>query len=266
LRPQIVDGVSWLHGHLRAGAKVLAEGANAALLDIDFGTYPFCTSSNTTSGGICTGLGVPPSLVASVVGVVKAFLTRVGNGPFPTECTSDDCPGKNHELVQLFPGYEAQQNAIREQRKLGAAKGYVGDFFRDIGMEYGTTTGRPRRCGWLDIPLTKYGAMINGYSVLNLTKLDCLSGVKQIKMGVRYELDGRELPYGCFPDSLHDLGRVKVVYETFPGWEEDISKITKYADLPAKCRAYVERIEVLLECPVRYIGVGAGREAMLVRE
>jgi adenylosuccinate synthase len=272
---QIVDGVSWIHRRISSGKHILAEGANAALLDIDFGTYPFVTSAPTTAGGICTGLGVPPSSVKCIIGVVKAFLTRVGNGPFPTECTSPDCPDDqgisvNPEEADFFDGWLAKQDEIRAK---GVGHGpqpprtgqFVGDFFRDIGYEYGTTTGRPRRCGWLDIPLTKFAAIVNGYASINITKLDCLSGLKTVKIGVAYELNGRKLELGEFPSHLPSLKSVKVEYLEMPGWSEDITKCTAYAQLPDSAKAYVDKIEQLLGVPVSWVGVGPDREAMFLK-
>merc|ERR1719253_2229333 len=153
-----------IHEDISRGYKVLVEGANAALLDVDFGTYPFVTSSSTTIGGICTGLGVAPTKVETVIGVVKAYTTRVGSGPFPTELFDE-----------------------------------VGKELRDVGHEYGTTTGRPRRCGWLDLPVVNYSHMINNYQSINITKLDVLSGLDELKLGTHYTINGERLPYGAMP-------------------------------------------------------------------
>lgn len=271
LAPHILDGVWWLNNEMQKGKKVLVEGANAALLDIDFGTYPFVTSSSTTAGGICTGLGIPPNNVQCIIGVVKAFLTRVGNGPFPSECTSPDCRqagwrrlegNDNDETAEYFEGWQEEQDAIRTRSGKDFNQGYVGDYMRDMGFEYGTTTGRPRRCGWLDIPLTAFAHELNGYSSINITKLDVLSGLKDVKIGVSYRLDGVDMPLGQFPDSLHDLQRIEVVYETLPGWDADITGCTGWAQLPKNAQRYLNRIEELLKVPIAWIGVGPDREAM----
>ena len=206
---------------------MLAEGANAALLDLDHGTYPFVTSSSTTAGGVCTGLGVAPRAVTGVIGVVKSYTTRVGSGPFPTEL--EDATGER---------------------------------LRRVGGEFGTTTGRPRRCGWLDIPVVQYSHAINGYDSLNITKLDVLTGLPTIKIATSYTLQGRTLPAGYMPATLNELGAVQVVYEEVPGWSEDISRCRSIQQLPANAQNYLKRIEQLTGVPVSWVGVGAGREDM----
>lgn len=222
LKDQIVDTTMILKESFDKGDKVLIEGANAALLDIDFGTYPYVTSSNTTIGGVFTGLGIPPSRLSGCIGVVKAYTTRVGAGPFPTELFDD-----------------------------------VGAHLAKVGHEFGTTTGRPRRCGWLDVPMLQYSHALNGYSSMNLTKLDVLTGLADIKIGAKY-IDSRtkkELPPGYFPDHLDDLKCVEVEYQTMPGWTEDISKIRSYDDLPVAAQNYIRRIEQLVQVPFSWIGV-----------
>lgn len=210
-------------------AAVLVEGANAALLDVDFGTYPFVTSSNCTIGGVSTGLGIPPRYIQSVVGVVKAYTTRVGQGPFPTEL--DDGPG-----------------IVMQQ----------------VGREWGTTTARPRRCGWLDTFMLNYTNAVNGYTEICLTKLDVLSHIETLKICTGYRLDGKRLPY--YPASLKVMGDVEVIYEELPGWfEEDISEVREFAKLPENAQKYVLRIEELVGVPIRYIGVGPARDALIHR-
>jgi len=209
---------------------VLAEGANAALLDVDFGTYPYVTSSATTAGGICTGLGIAPTKIDTAIGVVKAYTTRVGAGPFPTELEDS-----------------------------------VGQEMRDVGHEYGTTTGRPRRCGWLDIPVVQYGHLINNYQSINITKLDVLSGLKEIKIGVAYTINGERLPYGFMPSTLDGLGKVEVEYESHDGWMCDISECTKFEDLPQNAQKYLNRIEELVGVEVSWVGVGPARHAMATK-
>lgn len=229
LRSNIVDGVSYLHKEIDSGKKILCEGANAALLDIDFGTYPYVTSSSTAIGGVCTGLGVSPKQIDCVIGVVKAYTTRVGHGPFPTELNDDN-----------------------------------GQRLRDIGHEYGTTTGRPRRCGWLDIPMIRYSHRLNGYDSINVTKLDVLTGLKEVKMCVAYKIGDRVLPDGYMPASLEQLQQVEPVYITMPGWSEDISQCTSFEQLPPNAKKYVLRLQNECKVPVSWIGVGPDRSAMFI--
>lgn len=228
LRPYVVDGVSFIHAALAANRRVLVEGANALMLDIDFGTYPFVTSSSTSIGGVCTGLGVPPTAIGDIYGVAKAYTTRVGAGPFPTEQLDE-----------------------------------VGVHLQEVGAEWGVTTGRRRRCGWLDLVVLRYSTLINGYTSLNLTKLDVLDQLKEIKVATSYKVKGQEL--ASFPADLDILASVEVVYKTFPGWEQDISGVQSYDELPQNCKNYVEFIEQFLSCPIEWIGVGPGRESMIHR-
>lgn len=228
LRPHIVDGVTFIHKALTENKRVLVEGANALMLDLDFGTYPFVTSSSTSIGGVCTGLGIPPQSIGEVIGVAKAYTTRVGGGPFPTEQLND-----------------------------------IGVHLQEVGAEWGVTTGRRRRCGWLDLVVLRYSCLVNGYTKLNLTKLDVLDGLGEIKVATSYKIDGVELQ--SFPADLERLAQVEVGYETLPGWKEDISKVTKYDDLPALAKKYVEFIEDFLGVHIGWIGVGAARESMLTR-
>ena len=213
----------------KAGKRVLVEGANATMLDLDFGTYPFVTSSNPSLGGVCSGLGLAPNKFETVIGVAKAYTTRVGAGPYPTE---------------LF--------------------GELADDLREKGYEYGTTTGRPRRIGWLDVVALNYASAINGFTHLNLTKLDVLSGLPELKIATAYKL-GDGTVTNAFPSSIEELEKVECVYETMPGWEEDISKMRDWDELPAKCKAYVEKIEELTGVECRYLGVGPGRDAIVVK-
>ncbi|KAL5707683.1 adenylosuccinate synthase [Ranunculus cassubicifolius] len=229
LNPFIADTVHVVNEFIREKKTILVEGGQATMLDIDFGTYPFVTSSSPSAGGICTGLGIAPRVLGDLIGVVKAYTTRVGSGPFPTE-------------------------------NLG--KG--GDLLRLAGKEFGTTTGRPRRCGWLDIVALKYSCQINGFSALNLTKLDVLSDLPEIKLGVAYrEIDGTLIE--SFPGDLRVLDQLKVEYEVLPGWGTDISAIRNYSELPKAAQRYVERIEELVGIPIHYIGIGPGRDALIVK-
>jgi adenylosuccinate synthase len=190
--PMIVDGVFMVNAAYKAGKRIITEGANAALLDIDFGTYPYVTSSATTAGGICTGLGLAPSTVESVIGVVKAYTTRVGGGPFPTELTDERGGG---------------------DRPLNAPGTEIGLHLQKVGAEIGVTTGRKRRCGWLDAVVVRYAHQLNGFTSLNVTKLDVLDDLETIKIGVAYKIDGVELGWGAMPSMLEDLAKVEVVYE-----------------------------------------------------
>ena len=228
IRGYIINTTEFLHQSYKERKTVLIEGAQGTHLDIDHGTYPYVTSSNTTAGGACTGLGFPPNKINNVIGIVKAYTTRVGAGPFPTE--------------------------------LG---GMEGDMLRDQGAEYGSTTGRPRRCGWLDLVVVKNAIDINGVTSINMTKLDVLTGFQTIKIGVGYKLDDKKTAY--IPASLEDFDRVEVEYIELQGWKEDISKAKKFSDLPKNCQAYVEKIEELLKIPINFIGVGVHRNEMIYR-
>ncbi|CAK6970839.1 adenylosuccinate synthase%2C like [Scomber scombrus] len=228
LRPLVTDGVYFMHQALNGPSKkILVEGANAALLDIDFGTYPFVTSSNCTVGGVCTGLGVPPGpYVGRVYGVVKAYTTRVGVGAFPTE--------QNNE---------------------------TGDMLQSRGREFGVTTGRRRRCGWLDLILVRYAHMVNGFSAIALTKLDILDTLSEIKVGIAYKVDGKTLP--SFPANMDVLTRVSVDYETLPGWCCSTEAARSFGDLPPQAQSYIRFIENFLQVPVKWVGVGKSRESMI---
>ncbi|KAF9053170.1 AMPSase 1 [Panaeolus papilionaceus] len=228
LRPYVIDSVVYMHEAISSGKRVLVEGANALMLDLDFGTYPYVTSSSTTIGGVCTGLGIPPKMIGHTIGVIKAYTTRVGGGPFPSEQLND-----------------------------------VGVHLQEVGREYGTTTGRRRRCGWLDLVVMKHSCLVNGYDSLNLTKLDILDQLPEIKVAVKYKINGKEL--AGFPADLELLSRVEVEYVTLPGWKSSIENITSYDDLPENCKKYIQFIEEFLKVPVKWIGVGPGRESMLTK-
>ncbi len=220
---RFVDSEHWLDEQLNAGQKVLAEGAQGTLLDVDFGTYPFVTSSNTISAGACTGLGVAPTRIGRVIGIFKAYCTRVGSGPFPTELT----------------------DAIGEQ-------------IRKAGHEFGSTTGRPRRCGWLDLPALKYAVMINGVSELAMMKADVLSGMETIQLCTHYKVNGQltdRLPYDI-------TGSVEPVYTTVPGWGE----LSVNEALPEGLEAYIRTIEAATGVPVKLVSLGPDRAETLMRE
>ncbi|KAK0411113.1 hypothetical protein QR680_005488 [Steinernema hermaphroditum] len=222
------DTVEFMDEARKAGKSILVEGANGALLDIDSGTYPYVTSSNTTAGGACTGLGLPPSSVKDVIGVVKAYQTRVGTGPFPTE----------------------QLNAI-------------GEDLQRIGQEVGVTTGRKRRCGWLDLFLLKRTAIINGLTAIAFTKLDILDGFEELQVAVGYKLNGKSLSGP--PARAADWEQVEVEYRTLPGWKTSTADVRKYEDLPENCRNYIKYVEDFVGVPIKMLGVGADRNSLIVR-
>lgn len=226
LRPFVVDSVAFIQKAIADEKKILIEGANALMLDIDYGTYPYVTSSSTGIGGVITGMGVPPKNIRNVYGVVKAYTTRVGEGPFPTEQLNAD-----------------------------------GEKLQTIGAEYGVTTGRKRRCGWLDLVVLKYSNAINGYTHLNITKLDVLDTFAEIQVGVAYKYNGKILD--SFPEDLFKLGKVEVVYETLPGWEKDITGVKTYEELPENAKKYLAFIEQYLGVPVKWVGTGPARDSML---
>lgn len=242
----ICDTVHLLNKAYKEGKNILAEGANACMLDIDHGTYPFVTSSSTTVGGVCTGMGLSPDKVECSIGVVKAYTTRVGSGPFPTELTDDLAGG---DLPRGAPGTE------------------IGAYLQKIGGEIGVTTGRKRRCGWFDAALMKYSCMINSYASINITKLDCLDELEEIKICVAYKSKstGEILPDGLMPSTINGLYDIEAVYETLPGWKKSIADARTFEELPAEAQAYLNRIEELLETPISWIGVGPGRDQMATK-
>jgi len=227
LRPHVTNTVAFLHRAIAEGRTLLFEGAQGTLLDIDHGTYPFVTSSNTTAGGACTGSGVPPNRIDRIIGVAKAYTTRVGTGPFPSE---------NEDL---------------------------GDHFHGMGREFGATTGRERRCGWLDLVLLRHAVMVNGIDVLAVTNLDGLDQIDSIRLCTHYELDGKrqELP----PATIRELERCVPVYQTLPGWGTDISGCRTWEELPERAQDYLRRVESILGVPIGLISVGADRSQTIVR-
>jgi len=227
LRPMVADAGLLLNQALDRGDTVLLEAGQATLLDVDHGTYPFVTSSSATSGGACTGSGIPPTRIDRVIGIVKAYTTRVGEGPFPTELVGDR-----------------------------------GEFLRKTGDEYGTTTGRPRRCGWFDAVIARYAARVNGVTDFVLTKLDVLTGLDKVPVCVAYDVDGTR--HDEMPVNQTDFHHAKPVYEEFPGWWEDISGARTLTDLPANARTYVQAVEEMSGARVSTIGVGPGRDESVV--
>lgn len=226
LKKYITDTTAILADGIDQGKNILFEGAQANFLDIDFGTYPYVTSSNPVAGGVCTGSGLGPVYINEVYGVLKAYTSRVGAGPFPTE--------QNNE---------------------------IGDTIRELGWEYGTTTGRPRRCGWLDTVMIKYAAKINGLTALAINHVDTIGKLKEIKLCVGYKKDGKVIR--TFPASLNELAKCEPIYEVFEPWNEDISNVKLFADLPQNAKKYLSRIEELVGVKIGLIGVGTDREQII---
>ena len=224
----LIDSEQYFAEAQKQGKKILAEGAQGSLLDIDFGTYPFVTSSNTTAAGACTGLGIAPNKIENVIGIFKAYATRVGSGPFPTELFDTD-----------------------------------GETLGRVGNEFGATTGRPRRCGWIDLVALKYAITINGVTELNMMKADVLSGFEQIKVCTHYEYNGEKIAH--LPFDI-DAKYVKPVYETLEGWQEDLTGIKSASDLPNALNNYIEYLEKHLEVPITVVSVGPDRTQTLFRK
>lgn len=225
---QIIDSEQYINNALNSGHKILAEGAQGSLLDIDFGSYPFVTSSNTVAAGACTGLGVAPNRIGEVIGIFKAYCTRVGSGPFPTELFDE-----------------------------------TGEALRKAGHEFGATTGRPRRCGWIDLPALKYAVMINGVTQLNMTKADVLSAFDEIKVCTHYMYQGERmehLPYDLDAESLEP------VYETLPGWKEDVTGLKSESEFPDNLSRYIAYLENQLQTPITIVSLGPDREQTILRE
>ncbi len=228
LRPHVGDSSLFLTAQIQKGARILFEGAQGTLLDVDHGTYPFVTSSNCVAGNASTGCGLGPTAIDKVLGISKAYTTRVGGGPFPTELSDE-----------------------------------TGERLRKVGDEFGATTGRPRRCGWLDGVVLRFAVRVNGLSGLALTKLDVLSGLKTLSICTAYELDGKKITE--LPADFEELERVKPIYETVPGWEEKLEGARTFDDLPTNARRYVRRVEELCGVPVVCVSVGADRgETILI--
>lgn len=224
----LIDSEQYFAEAQKQGKKILAEGAQGSLLDIDFGTYPFVTSSNTTAAGACTGLGIAPNKIENVIGIFKAYATRVGSGPFPTELFDAD-----------------------------------GETLGRVGNEFGATTGRPRRCGWIDLVALKYAITINGVTELNMMKADVLSGFEQIKVCTHYEYNGEKIAH--LPFDI-DAKYVKPVYETLEGWQEDLTGIKSASELPNALNHYIEYLEKHLEVPITVVSVGPDRTQTLFRK
>ncbi len=224
LKPYLADVSQLLWNAQKAGKNILFEGAQGTFLDIDHGTYPYVTSSNTVAGNACCGSGLGPTEINSVLGIVKAYTTRVGEGPFPTELNDES-----------------------------------GELLRERGGEYGATTGRPRRCGWLDLVMVKTAVRLNGLTNIAITKLDVLSGLKSIKLCVGYKYEGQTIDF--FPSDLEKLKKVEPIYQELPGWEEDISQIKNFDALPETTKNYIKFIEKYLEVPIALLSLGPERES-----
>lgn len=228
LAPFCSDTPLLLEKAVKAKKRILLESAQGSMLDLDFGTYPFVTSSNPIAGGACVGAGIGPTAISGVMGVTKAYTTRVGLGPFPTEI-----------------------------------EGHVAKYIRQVGKEYGVTTGRPRRIGWLDLPQLRHAIRVSGITALTMTKLDTLANIHPIKVCVAYKLKGKRLV--DFPASRRDQLEAEPVYESFPGFSGDLTGVRKFKDLPASARDYVERVEAWLRTPIAIVSVGQSREQTIVR-
>ena len=225
--PYVTDTSAFLNEALAEGQTILAEGAQGALLDVDHGTYPYVTSSHPTSGGACTGLGIPPTAIDRIIGIVKAYSTRVGNGPFPTELEDE-----------------------------------TGERLRSQGQEFGATTGRPRRCGWLDLVALGYTTRLNGFTELAVTKLDVMEGLPELKVCTEYEIDGKRTTR--FPTDLRTLSRAQPVYQTLPGFTGDMEAAGSVGDLPREAQDYLQFVSSHLDVPITVIGTGPKREQTLV--
>lgn len=223
MKPYVADASVRVFDSIKANKNVLFEGAQGTLLDIDFGTYPYVTSSNTISGGICTGAGIGPTMIDSAVGIVKGYTTRVGKGPFPTELDDE-----------------------------------IGEWIREKGHEYGVTTGRSRRCGWLDLVILKTAARVSGLTSFGVTKIDTLAGLEKLKVCVGYKLDGKVIDY--FPASLEDLAECEPVYEEFDGWDDSINDSRSYDELPENAKIYLKKIEEFTGVKISIVSVGPKRD------
>lgn len=219
---KIVNGEYFINEKIAKGNKVLAEGAQGSMLDVDFGTFPYVTSSSTISAGVCSGLGIAPQKIRDVIGITKAYCTRVGSGPFPSELTDA-----------------------------------TGDFLRNAGNEFGSTTGRPRRCGWIDLVALKFACMINGVTQIVMTKADILDALEELKVCSSYQINGEEKSY--VPFQMHRMN-IEPVYKSFQGWNSDISAVSDYNSMPGKMKTYIDFINSFLDVPVKYISNGPGRD------
>jgi adenylosuccinate synthase len=222
---KIVNGEYFINEKIAKGQRVLAEGAQGSMLDVDFGTFPFVTSSSTISAGVCSGLGIAPQKIKEVIGITKAYCTRVGSGPFPTELLDE-----------------------------------TGDFLRKAGNEFGSTTGRPRRCGWIDLVALRFACMINGVTQIVMTKADILDGLEELKVCNSYRINGEER--NDVPFQMNRLN-IEPIYKSFQGWHTDISNVSNHDNMPEKMKMYVNHMNEYLQVPVKYISNGPGREQIV---
>ncbi|RYG34422.1 MAG: adenylosuccinate synthetase, partial [Chitinophagaceae bacterium] len=222
---KVVNGEYFINEKIAEGKRVLAEGAQGSMLDVDFGTFPFVTSSNTISAGVCTGLGIPPQRIREVIGITKAYCTRVGSGPFPTELLDE-----------------------------------TGEAIRKAGNEFGATTGRPRRCGWIDLVALNFANMINGVTQIVMTKADILDSLDELKVCKAYKANGEEL--NRVPFQMNRM-QIDPVFESFEGWKTDISTTASFNDMPQKMKTYIEYLQNFLKVPIRYISNGPGRDQIV---
>jgi len=222
---KIVNGEYFINERIQRGERVLAEGAQGSMLDVDFGTFPYVTSSSTISAGVCSGLGIAPQKIKDVIGITKAYCTRVGSGPFPTELKDE-----------------------------------TGDFLRNAGNEFGSTTGRPRRCGWIDLVALQFACMINGVTKIVMTKADILDGLDELKVCNSYKINGEEKNY--IPFQMNRMN-IEPIYKSFEGWKTDITSIKKISDMPEAMRIYINYLNEFIKVPVKYISNGPGREQIL---
>ena len=266
LKPFVKDSYMIINNAIEKGKNILIEGAQGILLDVDHGTYPYVTSSNSSAGGACTGLGIGPTKINSVDGVMKAYVTRVGSGPFPTELGTEEQAKNEDSIIKLQKELSAE--GMERLRKKIMNKATEGDSYsqgrilRMQGIEYGTTTGRPRRCGWLDAVIGRYAAIINGLNSVIITKLDVLTGLKKIKICAAYKYNNEEIEN--FPNDTRIFEKCRPVYIEMDGWQEDISNIKEYKKLPANAKKYLEKIESLLKVPISMISIGPKREQIIV--
>ena len=223
---KIVNGEYFINEKIQKGQRVLAEGAQGSMLDVDFGTFPFVTSSNTISAGVCTGLGIAPQKIKEVFGISKAYCTRVGSGPFPTELLDE-----------------------------------TGEQLRKTGNEFGSTTGRPRRCGWIDLVALQFACMINGVTQIIMTKADILDELEELKVCNGYNINGKAIDYVPFQMNKVDI---EPVYKSFAGWQKDITAITEFDALPAQMKTYIDYLNEFLGVPVKYISNGPGRDQLVI--
>lgn len=261
IRPLVKDTYIIINEAIDSEKNVLIEGAQGTMLDIDHGTYPFVTSSNPTAGGVCTGLGIGPTKIHKVIAILKAYTTRVGGGPFPTELGTDEQTKEEGTWDKIKPVFdEVRMEALAKAND--EDEYHLGKYMRLQGREYGTTTGRPRRTGWFDGVVAKYAVMINSLTSVAVTKLDVLSGLEKLKICTTYEADGKKIEN--FPTNPDVLSKCKPVYEELDGWTEDITKAEKLSDLPENTRAYLKRLQEIIKVPISIVSVGPERGQTII--